>query len=142
MSEKRQRPALSTIAVALIDFVIAGFFLLLGIVIVLLPTVNLAGAAAALIGVFIVLITGWTILLGIKLLRRRPWARWWSLGTHVLFMLMLLVPVFRGELSGINRLEIGALVGTNVVVIALLLVPSTSRDFDQANRKRELQPAR
>ena len=137
MSEHRSRPAVTTVVVAAVDLVIGGMFLLAGVIITLLPSLRLAATAAAVLGVTIVLITAWTLILGMKLLARRPWARWWSLITHGLFLLILIAPFFtEGGATGTNVVEFIALAGINLMVIVLLLLPVTSRNFALAEQER------
>jgi 4-amino-4-deoxy-L-arabinose transferase-like glycosyltransferase len=85
-------------------------------------------------GVIVLAICAWTLILGIKVLQRRSWARWGTVATFALFSALFLLGVVSsasasdGTNPGLNVIALAVY----VAIVVLLLVKPTADDFAMA----------
>jgi hypothetical protein len=100
--------------------------------------VELLNAARYLLGVFgalIAIIALLTLIFGWKIFRRRGWARWLQIIFFTGFLIATLLLLFAGasvdpEFQDIGgTLFLGAYAGALGLILLLLILPPTSRDF-------------
>lgn len=104
-----------------------------------------ATALFVLFAVVFLVVSGVALLVSVGVLLRRSWAREGALGLFGLFAVLALASGLRGiaaEPPGRNA-EWAIVVGlVNAVIVALLLAPSTVRDFQVAEMRRSRRRAR
>ena len=159
----------TTVAAAVLDFILSGLFGLFALIAVIggaalaggssdlgreFPGfggfIGAAGGAVMTMGAVLLGVCVWAIVVGVKVLQRRTWARWAAVVTFSVFAVLSLISAASSDgptPSGFSSAEAGSGAGVAVVlmlanaaIVVLLAVPSTSRDFDRA-RETEAWPS-
>jgi hypothetical protein len=157
---RRPGPAFTTVLAALLTIVLSIIYLLAGGALIVIAVVgrgqrevreaiaelgpfgNVLDAfviVVVLLGFAIFVVSVWSLFLGVKVFRRRSWARWLLFLTFLLFFALSLLALY-GALSGETETSpttpdlLPLIIQTLIVgfVLTLLVLPSTSADFRKA----------
>jgi hypothetical protein len=156
MTPARTPRAGTTTAAGVLTIVVTVLWALFGIVMLVVGAVvdqaelvdeldvegDLRDAIAGIIigaGLVVLAISAWTMVLGIKVLQRRSWARWGAVVTFSLFAVLFLFGVV-GTLSSDDTNGDGggqpvptiAIAAVNLLIVVLLLLRPTKDDFERA----------
>lgn len=159
MSTARTPRAGTTTAAAVIDFLLSALFALFTIVLIIIGFValgstrsaerelpglgsRLAGAVGGILLGLGLLLAGacvWSIVVGVKVLQRRNWARWAGVVTFAIFALSSLTGLGGSRSNSTSSSSSNSspafavvLFLANALVVVLLLLPATKRDFERA----------
>lgn len=152
MTRARTPRAGTTTAAGVLTIVVTVLWALFGIAIVIVGLVvdqadivdeldvdrDLRDSISAIIigaGLLVLAVCAWTLILGIKVLQRRSWARWGAVVTFALFGALTLLGVL-GAASGDDTSSPGLNVLILLVyaaIVVLLLVKPTADDFAMAS---------